>query len=806
MKWSELIAALAACGGLRTPGAVETALREAAAAPERDFRQLIDLVRSAIGAVVYPSKPVGERWISLEAIYADRAIVELAGRKYQYGYTVTATPSGDQVTLAAPVEVIETYVPTVPADKTVVREAVAVAVASDQAFREAQDGAIEVTLIRAGRSINGNYYPDATLREAAPMFEGVRVFAKSDDQHVAGKGKDVRNLIGGIYSVRFVEGKVPDTGTLVGTFKALDPTDTAVVKMTEAVKRGMQGLMGLSIDATARTKRRKEGTETLREAVKFTKVHSVDLIVEPGAGGGLDRLTEAAADQTIPNQEGTAMPLWKQRMLEAIKAKDPAKHAAINLATISDDEVVNLHEAVCGPLVPAAGQQRMTEAVDDNTPVTRADLQVFTLRGAARERVAGSKLPQAAKERLQAQIATAGADRLTEAAVGDLIKAEGDYIARFTESGTVRVPDFVRGTSSEQDRPAAIRDMLDAFFDPAHKNHRTVHSFRECYIEITGDRRVTGDVRDVDMSRLAESLGVMRESVSSSTWADALGDSITRRMQAVYTGLTDLDAWRRVATWGPVNDFRTQERVRIGGYGNLPAVAQGAAYTALTSPGDDKATYAVTKRGGTEDVTLEAIRNDDVQALRRIPVELALAAKNTLYEFVFDFYRTNPVIHDAVALYHASRGNLFSAAFTAAEYSAHRLAMLTRTRAGSGKRLATPPKTLLVPFELEESAFNAFQRATNLDKTFVQSNVPDIVGVSYWTDASDWCTVADPMVLPVLEIGFLDGREDPELFVQDTPNVGSMFSNDKVTYKIRHIYGGAVLVDGEKGTTKAVVA
>lgn len=806
MNWYELIAALAACGGLRTPGAVETALREAAAAPERDFRQLIDLVRSAIGAVVYPSKPVGERWISLEAIYADRAIVELAGRKYQYGYTVTATPSGDQVTLAAPVEVIETYVPTVPADKTVVREAVAVAVASDQAFREAQDGAIEVTLIRAGRSINGNYYPDATLREAAPMFEGVRVFAKSDDQHVAGKGKDVRNLIGGIYSVRFVEGKVPDTGTLVGTFKALDPTDTAVVKMTEAVKRGMQGLMGLSIDATARTKRRKEGTETLREAVKFTKVHSVDLIVEPGAGGGLDRLTEAAADHTIPNEEGTAMPLWKQRMLEAIKAKDPAKHAAINPATISDDEVVNLHEAVCGPLVPPNGQARMTEAVGDDAPVTRADLQVFTLRGAARERIAGSKLPQAAKERLQAQIATAGADRLTEAAVGDLIKAEGDYIARFTESGTVRVPDFVRGTSSEQDRPAAIRDMLDAFFDPAHANHRTVHSFRECYIEITGDRRVTGDVRDVDMSRLAESLGVMRESVSSSTWADALGDSITRRMQAVYTGLTDLDAWRRVATSGPVNDFRTQERVRIGGYGNLPAVAQGAAYTALTSPGDDKATYAVTKRGGTEDVTLEAIRNDDVQALRRIPVELALAAKNTLYEFVFDFYRTNPVIHDAVALYHASRGNLFSAAFTAAEYSAHRLAMLTRTRAGSGKRLATPPKTLLVPFELEESAFNAFQRATNLDKTFVQSNVPDIVGVSYWTDASDWCTVADPMVLPVVEIGFLDGREDPELFVQDTPNVGSMFSNDKVTYKIRHIYGGAVLVDGEKGTTKAVVA
>ena len=67
-------------------------------------------------------------------------------------------------------------------------------------------------------------------------------------------------------------------------------------------------------------------------------------------------------------------------------------------------------------------------------------------------------------------------------------------------------------------------------------------------------------------------------------------------------------------------------------------------------------------------------------------------------------------------------------------------------------------------------------------------------------------TAADPADIPGLEIGFLDGKEEPELFVQDAPNSGSMFSNDKLTYKIRHIYGGAVLVDGEKGTTKAVVA
>ncbi len=111
-----------------------------------------------------------------------------------------------------------------------------------------------------------------------------------------------------------------------------------------------------------------------------------------------------------------------------------------------------------------------------------------------------------------------------------------------------------------------------------------------------------------------------------------------------------------------------------------------------------------------------------------------------------------------------------------------------------------------MPFDLQETAFNLFVRNQNLDKTFVQTINPEVIPVDYWTDGNDWTTVANPMVLPVLEIGFLGGQEEPELFVQDQPNAGSMFSNDKTTYKIRHIYGGTVLVDGEKGTTKAVVA
>ncbi len=822
MNLAQLIAALLASGGIHGPGAVDAAMREAAPAPERDFRQLIDIVRSALNTSINATRAQNDRtYVSMEAIYADRAVIQVGGRYLQYPYKLENVGGVDQVVLGAAVEVVEQYVPIATGSPAMqaVKNATAATVAASMAeavasgavdgifFREAEDGSLAVTLIVAGQSKNGNYYPDATLREAVPMFEGVRVMVKSDDDHLKGKGKSVGNLIGGIYGVKFVEGKTPDTGALVGTFRAIEATDPTVIKMTGAVKRGMQNLLGLSIDATARTKTRTEGGKRLREATKFTKVHSVDLIVEPGAGGGLDRLTEAAAE-TLTNGEKN-MPLWKKRKLEAIQKKDAAKYATINADTITDGDLCEMHEAVCGePEDPAAGgSARMREASDDNTPVTRAEMEQHRLRGVAVAKVGSSKLPAPAKERLTVHYNTT-TERFTEASIDARIKEEGDYLARFTESGSVRVPSFGAGSIQVGDRSVAIKDMIDAFFDPAHKDHRSVQSFKECYIEITGDRLVTGDLRNCDMSRMAESLGdsAFREAIDSTTFGNALGNSITRRMQAIFTGMTELDSWKKVCTYGPVSDFRTQERTRMGGYGNLPAVAQGGSYDPLTSPSDAKATYAATKRGGTESVTLETIKNDDVQIIRRIPLELALAAKNTLYEFVFDFYRTNPAIYDTVALYHATHGNLQTAALDAAAFAAHRLLMVKQTRAGSAKRLGISPKSILVPFELQETAFNLFVRNQNLDKTYVQSINPEVIPVPYWTDATDWVTVCDQNVLPVIELGFLDGKEDPELFIQDLPNVGSLFSNDKITYKIRHIYGGDVLVDGYKGTTKAVVA
>lgn len=113
--------------------------------------------------------------------------------------------------------------------------------------------------------------------------------------------------------------------------------------------------------------------------------------------------------------------------------------------------------------------------------------------------------------------------------------------------------------------------------------------------------------------------------------------------------------------------------------------------------------------------------------------------------------------------------------------------------AGSNEVLSIPPAFLLVPPELEETAYNLFVRNTNNDPQYVQTVKPEIIPIWYATDADDWYLAADPADITGIEIGFLDGNEEPELFVQDNPTSGSVFTNDQITYKIRHIYGGAVI-------------
>ena len=228
----------------------------------------------------------------------------------------------------------------------------------------------------------------------------------------------------------------------------------------------------------------------------------------------------------------------REKMLRFIEAKAPAAYATINAETISDDDLeVAYREAVQNNATPAAvaGAGTAVTAVaglNDQVAAAQERIRMVEARANARTAIDASTLPQPAKDRLQRIFA--GRDRFVEADVTAAIDEERQYLSRFVESGRVNLGSFDQ--AQVEDRSVRINGMLDAFFDPAHADHRNTQSFRECYIEITGDRRVSGRLADCDITRMRESLGTnFREAVMDSTsFAVALGDSITRRMIADY--------------------------------------------------------------------------------------------------------------------------------------------------------------------------------------------------------------------------------------------------------------------------------
>jgi hypothetical protein len=593
-------------------------------------------------------------------------------------------------------------------------------------------GRFNVRIIRAGLSENRNFYADEVLRNAVMAFEGSRVFAKSDAQHLRLEGRDVRNLVGRISDVSFRPGNAPDNGELYGTLELLEPEGHIGTMLREASSRGMTDMFGLSIDARARHKIQMIDGKPARVVTGFIKVESVDLIVDPGAGGGIINLIES------------------RKINSGVRS-----HAM-------DDEELALDS------------------------------------GDIRRIVEATRLPAPAKSRLVKTLAGPSSSRISEAAVRKAIGQEADYLASLSDSGKVRnLGESMQETTAVrlvESRDTKVRNMLDAFFNPAD---RSVMSIRECYLDITGDRGFTGLTRNCDESRLRESLG-------AASFGDVLGDSISRRLVTEYRNDGVYDVWKNLASVVPVSDFRTQERTRFGGYGDLPVVTESDPYIAMSSPGDEKSTYAVVKRGGTEDLTLEMITNDDVGAIQRIPRKLVRSAKRTLGKFVLDFLRTNPTIYDSVTLFHGTHGNLGTAALDATSVAAGRLAMKAQTERDSVEKIGIGPRYLWVSDDLEETAVNLFRRNTEQDRSFLQSLSLEVMPVWYWTDSNDWCLTADPLDIPVVEIGFLGGNEEPELFVQDSPVAGSMFTHDKVTYKIRHIYGGTIV--DYRGAYKSVVA
>lgn len=468
---------------------------------------------------------------------------------------------------------------------------------------------------------------------------------------------------------------------------------------------------------------------------------------------------------------------------------------------------------VPAPVVPPV---RASESVDpkafkdlttqvENQGKALQESRVRESQAVMRAKLVESNLPMAMRERLSKEMA---GQVLTVEQIDVKITEAKDLLAKLSESGNIVGMGTPGGTvkpgMSESER---IQLAVDLLVDPdlarlkeskdKYAGIRPFRGLREAWSFLTGDNDVRFDRRRFS-PRMVEAV--------TTDLPKIFGDSITRHMLRTYKGFPD--HWRKAVTTRPLNDFRTQRAIQWGAFNDLAIVAQNGAFTAFTTPTEREETYTPQKRGRSYQITREMILGDDLRALRQIGPGIARAAIRTLNKFVFNVLVGNAggggintdVLADAVAIYAVARANLGTDALDADSLRAARVRMMLQQDESAqetlGLGMGEMKPILWVPLQELPKAqvlVNSEQKpgsANNDINDNFKSAEP--IGVPYLGDVNNWYLQARQEELESIELGFVEGEEDPVILVQDDPLLGDVFTNERITYKVRHEYGGVV--------------
>lgn len=334
--------------------------------------------------------------------------------------------------------------------------------------------------------------------------------------------------------------------------------------------------------------------------------------------------------------------------------------------------------------------------------------------------------------------------------------------------------------------------------------------------------RLLNDVREGRKSTM-----LLEAAMSTSDFPLLMADVLDRQLLANYRELaTSYRAYTRVGT---VRDFRTVKRfVMNGGEGRLQkvgTVAEGAEYT-YDKVTEGSYSYSVSKYGKKFALTWEDLINDDLGAFGDLPDRLARSARRTEEYFVTDLFvgASGPD-----STFFASGNANISTAGTGGVNPALSIAGLQNamTVLGSqtdsdGEPILITAYTLVVPPALEVTANNILN-ATIIRATAAGGASGQELEVANWMRSkvtvvvnpyiplvattangnTSWFLFANPSDgRPAMEIGFLRGHTEPELF-RKAPNAqragGGLdpmdgdFETDAVEHKVRHVLGGTLV-------------
>lgn len=702
--------------------------------------------------------------------------------------------------------------------------------------QEAKGSEWDVTLIRGGFNIGrGRYYTAEALDSIVALanekpIQCMANHMSTQEMRQRPEG-DVRNVVGWFTNVRREGNEVK--GTLNMLTDSASPYPHLPEAMKQSFQRGNPNFVELSIRGSAPAK---SGTvEGVRTHIvpALTHLASVDLVTRGGAGGAISNLL--ASERDIYKGENMDLKeLLTDVSSDDVKAAVAETHPDL-FAVAESEEPEEIEEII-----------EEEEEMEDNTVLSEAQSM---LEEARRERFKGqadhviseaaTSLPEKIVTRLYKRVEENSFKTLDE--VKEAVDEEVEIYSELMKPRDIGLKPMAEMRSSSSNLymkemgPDEIYKALVATIS-GKSNYDGVRAFRslqEAYARyqltkgevvnfFNGHDLATAIVREARAyeplnfdptinEAMAEGTFNIQESVVSTTFSVLLGTAMHKVFLDSYANAAARfnDHLRIMRDPIIVTDYKQYNFTRKGVYNSLPSVGEGGTYQPLTTPGEENVILQVVKYGGTEDLTLEAIANDDLNALQRIPRDLGLAAAVGRYRAVFDLFTANSgngvqTDYDSTNLFAAGHNNRGTTALSSAELMIARNAMRAQTALSASEvNLFIEPRFILHPPELARLAGQLYTQDFEVDPDSAGTVTPGVgssynnmnpvkgfaepIQVDYWTDSDNWYLVADPAEHETIRMALLEGHEDPMIIMQDDPSVGSVFSADKITFKVRDI-------------------
>lgn len=689
-------------------------------------------------------------------------------------------------------------------------------IAQDAVLLESQDGEGGVWLvqvIKAGLNGRGDtVYTEESLREAAPLFEGVTVNGHGFPQvynhlpeHIqkAYPGGFVNAVLGTLKEARYDEDRKAIMAKMVfaenDLVKAVKSTAVSLFKKLGEVKP-----FGFSINAAGSVLKE----SGLRIVQSFKRVTGLDLVTEPSAGGGFVTLLESLH----PEQETKENKMDREKIVSLLES---IGHKPEEFEGKTDEQLLEA-------LSVALNKDTKTETKPD-TKGAEVTALIESLTGKTKEL---DDILNTAKTEKAKRDAESWGETLKESMDGTSI---GKAVQAFKDG-------VLAGLKAKF--PERVEDMSGV-------TEYLKESARE-WDKLSGEKRTYGDLKvgDTTEDKLVESLDKgmsgeidfsfghfvreqtgkaelteesFQEAISTSDGTNVLARTMNRGLERAYNANSMDLSWLlddvRVAP-----NFKTQEYNRIPGFALASSVTEGTAIPLVTAPTEAQITYSPSNYAQIAGITRQTVLADDIGYVNRLRLHLGDSLAKAHDNFFLNTVITdNPTLEDdSTALFHANHSNTGTTAMSVAQLLIANAAMLAQTHPGDATTLgwANRPAVMLIPTALVDEAMDIIipppGEATadtgwigalfrdGVDRNAreganLQTQWPMRVVLNLTTDdANDWflfSSVANGA--PDKVSATYVGSRTPEVIVQSNPQEGNAFAADiALSVKVRWGFGG----------------